>query len=127
MNDKAAINNSTAAAQNDVPVLGQKQSPIRWTIMILLPFVVFFVSMFLGRYDVSPAEVVKIFANWLFGCNFEQTWTDSAQKVIIQVRYQKPVTKILQQRLGPVVAHFVTGVPAEANGFIALIAIHQGI
>ena len=70
-------------AEQTVPNLEQKQSPVKWAIMIALPFLVFFVSMFLGRYDVSPLEVVKIFANGFFGANFEQTWTDSAQKVII--------------------------------------------
>ena len=35
--------------------------------------------------------MVKIFANGFFGANFEQTWTDSAQKVIIQVRFPRAV------------------------------------
>ena len=74
------MNNTKPVTEADIPALGQKQSPIRWAIMVTLPFFVFFVSMFLGRYDVSPLEVVKIFANGFFGANFEQTWTDSARK-----------------------------------------------
>ena len=38
----------------EIPQLDKKQSPIRWAVMITLPFLVFFISMFLGRYDVSP-------------------------------------------------------------------------
>ena len=53
------MNKASTVSEKDVPVLGQKQSPVRWTIMVALPFLVFFVSMFLGRYDVSPLEVVK--------------------------------------------------------------------
>ena len=76
------MNKVTNYIEQEVPELGQKQSPVRWAIMMALPFVVFFVSMFLGRYDVTPGEVLKIFANTVFRANFEQTWTDSAQKVI---------------------------------------------
>ena len=67
------MNKPVTPAETAIPNLEQKQSPIKWAIMIALPFVVFFVSMFLGRYDVSPLEVVKIFANGFFGANFEQT------------------------------------------------------
>ena len=74
------IDKTNKAVETEVPVLGQKQSPVRWTIMVALPFLVFFVSMFLGRYDVSPLEVLKIFANGFFGANFQQTWTDSASR-----------------------------------------------
>ena len=40
-----------------------KQSRLKWTIIIILPFVIFFASLFMGRYAVSPKEVVQIFAN----------------------------------------------------------------
>ena len=57
------MNKPVPPVENTIPNLEQKQSPIKWAIMIALPFLVFFISMFLGRYDVSPLEVLKIFAN----------------------------------------------------------------
>ena len=55
-----------------------KQSRLKWTKIIILPFVIFFASLFMGRYAVSPKEVVQIFANYFFGANYEPTWSDSA-------------------------------------------------
>ena len=120
-------------AEQAVPNLEQKQSPVKWAIMIALPFLVFFVSMFLGRYDVSPLEVVKIFANGFFGANFEQTWTDSAQKVIIQVRFPRAVmaafvgaglsmsgASFQGMFQNPLVSPFILGVSAGASFGAAL-------
>ena len=127
------MNKVTNYIGQDVPELGQKQSPIRWAIMMALPFVVFFISMFLGRYDVTPGEVLKIFANTVFRANFEQTWTDSAQKVIIQVRFPRAVMAAFVGAglsmsgaafqgmfQNPLVSPFILGVSAGASFGAAL-------
>lgn len=127
------MNKTTSAAEPEIPVLGQKQSPVKWAVMVTLPFLVFFVSMFLGRYDVSPLEVLKIFANGFFGANFEQTWTDSAQKVIIQVRFPRAVMAAFVGAglsmsgaafqgmfQNPLVSPFILGVSAGASFGAAL-------
>lgn len=127
------MNKVTNYIGQEVPELGQKQSPIRWAIMMALPFVVFFVSMFLGRYDVTPGEVLKIFANTVFRANFEQTWTDSAQKVIIQVRFPRAVmaacvgaglsmsgAAFQGMFQNPLVSPFILGVSAGASFGAAL-------
>ena len=110
-----------------------KQSRIKWAIIIAMPFVIFFVSLFMGRYSVSPKEVVRIFANHFFGANFEQTWTDSAAKVIIQARFPRAVMAALVGAglsssgaafqgmfQNPLVSPFILGVSAGASFGAAL-------
>ena len=72
-----------------------RQSPVKWAIIIVLPFVIFVASLFMGRYSVTPREVVQIFANYFFGANFTPTWEASAAKVIIQVRFPRAVMAAL--------------------------------
>ena len=105
-----------------------KQSRLKWTIIIILPFVIFFASLFMGRYAVSPKEVVQIFANYFFGANYEPTWSDSAAKVIIQVRFPRAVMAALVGAglsssgaafqgmfQNPLVSPFILGVSAGAS------------
>ena len=110
-----------------------KQSRLKWTIIIILPFVIFFASLFMGRYAVSPKEVVQIFANYFFGANYEPTWSDSAAKVIIQVRFPRAVMAALVGAglsssgaafqgmfQNPLVSPFILGVSAGASFGAAL-------
>ena len=110
-----------------------KQSRIKWAFIVALPFVIFFVSLFMGRYSVSPKEVVRIFANHFFGANFEQTWTDSAAEVIIQARFPRAVMAALVGAglsssgaafqgmfQNPLVSPFILGVSAGASFGAAL-------
>ena len=105
-----------------------KQSRLKWAIIIVLPFVIFFASLFMGRYSVSPKEVVQIFANYFFGANYPQTWEDSAAKVIIQVRFPRAVMAALVGAglsssgaafqgmfQNPLVSPFILGVSAGAS------------
>ena len=114
-------------------LLKDKQSPLKWTIMILCPFVIFLLSLFLGRYDISPAEVCKIFLNWIFGCHFEETWPAAAAKVIIQVRFPRAVMAAFVGAglsmsgaafqgmfQNPLVSPFILGVSAGASFGAAL-------
>ncbi|MBP1553059.1 MAG: iron ABC transporter permease, partial [Oscillospiraceae bacterium] len=110
-----------------------KQSKLKWAIIIILPFVIFFASLFMGRYSVSPTEVVQIFANYFFGANYPQTWEDSAAKVIIQVRFPRAVMAALVGAglsssgaafqgmfQNPLVSPFILGVSAGASFGAAL-------
>jgi len=105
-----------------------RQSPLKWAIIIVLPFVIFAASLFMGRYSVSPREVVQIFANYFFGANFTPTWEDSAAKVIIQVRFPRAVMAALVGAglsssgasfqgmfQNPLVSPFILGVSAGAS------------
>lgn len=105
-----------------------KQSRVKWAIIMVLPFVIFFASLFMGRYSVSPTEVVQIFANYFFGANYPQTWEDSAAKVIIQVRFPRAVMAALVGAglsssgaafqgmfQNPLVSPFILGVSAGAS------------
>ena len=50
----------------------KRVSPITWSIMIIIPIVLFFVSLFFGRYMFSPGDVLKIISNQVFKTNFDQ-------------------------------------------------------
>lgn len=110
-----------------------KQSRLKWACIILAPFVVFFVSLFLGRYSVSNTEILKILANSLLGCDFEPTWTESAAKVIIQVRLPRAIMAAMVGAglsmsgasfqgmfQNPLVSPFILGVSAGASFGAAL-------
>ncbi|MBQ2753014.1 MAG: iron ABC transporter permease, partial [Firmicutes bacterium] len=123
----------TDDANKQIKFTESKQSAIKWAIIIILPFIIFFVSLFMGRYSVSPREVVQIFANYFFGANFAPTWEDSAAKVIIQVRFPRAVMAALVGAglsssgasfqgmfQNPLVSPFILGVSAGASFGAAL-------
>jgi len=110
-----------------------KQSKIKWFFIVTLPFFIFVVSLFLGRYSVSPKEVFQIFSNYFFGTNFTPTWEESAAKVIIQVRFPRAVMAALVGAglsssgasfqgmfQNPLVSPFILGVSAGASFGAAL-------
>ena len=75
--------------------MDRKQSKIKWFIIVILPFIIFFVSLFLGRFTVDFKTVLKILSNYFLNTNYEKTWTDSAAKVIIEVRFPRAVMAAL--------------------------------
>ena len=75
--------------------MDKRQSKIKWFIIIILPFIIFFVSLFLGRFSVDFKMVLKILSNYFLNTNYEKTWTDSAAKVIIEVRFPRAVMAAL--------------------------------
>lgn len=110
-----------------------RQSPVKWAIIIILPFIIFVASLFMGRYAVSPKEVMQIFANYFFGANFPVTWEESAAKVIVQVRFPRAVMAALVGAglsssgaafqgmfQNPLVSPFILGVSAGASFGAAL-------
>lgn len=113
--------------------MGKRQSKIKWFIIIILPFVIFFVSLFLGRFSVDFNSVLKILSNYFFNTNYEKTWTDSAAKVIIEVRFPRAVMAALigaglsisgatYQGMfhNPLVSPYILGVSAGASFGAAL-------
>ena len=113
--------------------MDKKQSKIKWFRIIILPFVIFFVSLFLGRFSVDFNSVLKILSNYFFNTNYEKTWTDSAAKVIIEVRFPRAVMAALigaglsisgatYQGMfhNPLVSPYILGVSAGASFGAAL-------
>lgn len=122
-----------AELQKQARFCEKRQSLLKWTIIAVLPFVIFFASLFVGRYSASPGEVVQIFANYFFGADYPQTWEDSAAKVIIQVRFPRAVMAALVGAglsssgaafqgmfQNPLVSPFILGVSAGASFGAAL-------
>ena len=65
---------------------------IRFLILALLFALVFFGSFWVGRYDVSPLQTLRILADWLLRTlsrgrlALTQTWQVRAQAVVLNVR-----------------------------------------
>ena len=57
---------------------------IKFTILVVIFIVVFFGSFMLGRYPVSPVELVKIILSGVI--DIPQSWPDAAENVIFQIR-----------------------------------------
>lgn len=61
-----------------------KKFKIRFTILVVIFIVVFFGSFMLGRYPVSPPELMKILLSGII--DIPQSWPDAAENVIFQIR-----------------------------------------
>ena len=61
-----------------------KKFKIKFTILVVIFIVVFFGSFMLGRYPVSPVELVKIILSGII--DIPQSWPDAAENVIFQIR-----------------------------------------
>ncbi len=61
-----------------------KKFKIRFTILVVIFIVVFFGSFMLGRYPVSPPELMKIILSGII--DIPQSWPDAAENVIFQIR-----------------------------------------
>ena len=82
-----------AAARGEVPfspalvtIEDSKQAMLRrkMIVLIILPVLVFYVSIFLGRYTISPLDVVRILLAKVFP--IEPTWPRTMEVVIYTVR-----------------------------------------
>ena len=61
-----------------------KKFKIKFTILVVIFIVVFFGSFLLGRYPVSPPELIKIILSGII--DIPQSWPDAAENVIFQIR-----------------------------------------
>jgi len=101
--------------------------------LFLLPFVIIFWSLFIGRYEVEPLIVVKMLISQVYP--LEQTWTNADETILYQVRFPRIIAAIIvgaalsmagaaYQGLfkNPLVSPDILGVSSGA-GFGAAIAI----
>lgn len=61
-----------------------KKFKIRFAILVAVFIMVFFGSFMLGRYPVTPVELIKIILSRVL--DITQTWPDSAENVVFQIR-----------------------------------------
>lgn len=78
---EASFSSASCATRKDPEQATQRRTAI---VLILLPILVFYVSIFLGRYAISPLDVVKIFLAKVWP--IEQTWPRTMEVVIFTVR-----------------------------------------
>lgn len=112
--------------------LEQKPSKLKWTIMIIVPVVLFIATLFLGRFTVTVREVIGIFSKYL-GFQVEPFWSETAETVIMRVRLPRAVMATLigaglsmsgaafqGMFQNPLVSPFILGVSAGASFGAAL-------
>lgn len=112
----------------DFRKLEEKPSPIKWIIMGIVLVTLFILTLFLGRYKVTPDEVIKILGKTIFHLPIEKTWTASAETVVVRVRLPRAVMATLigaglsvsgasfqGMFQNPLVSPFILGVSAGAS------------
>ena len=113
----------------------KKTSKGVWTLISVLPFALFFISLFLGRYMISPLVVLKSLLHKLplIGSAIPVTWEKTIETVIWQVRFPRAVMAFLVGAglsvsgsafqgmfQNPLVSPYVLGVSAGASFGAAL-------
>lgn len=119
--------------EKSIKDIEKKVSPPIWAVMIVLPFILFFISLFLGRYTISPIEVAKILLNKLPFVDFNPTWDVTDETVVINVRLPRTIMAALVGAglsmsgaafqgmfQNPLVSPYVLGVSAGASFGAAL-------
>lgn len=112
----------------DFKLLEEKPSPVKWAIMGIVLILLFILTLLLGRYMVSPLDVIKILGKNLFHLSFEQTWTSSAETVVMRIRLPRAIMSALigaglsmsgaafqGMFQNPLVSPFILGVSAGAS------------
>ncbi len=102
-------------------------------ILIVIPLVLFLISLFWGRYSISPWTVIQVLLSRIFP--IEQSWSDTVETVIFEVRLPRAVIAMMvgaglsisgasYQGMfrNPLVSPDILGVSAAA-GFGACLAI----
>jgi iron complex transport system permease protein len=107
-------------------------------LLVGLPLVFLFVSLFLGRYFIDPGTVVEILGKKLLFLPIDKTWTDTVETIVLRVRLPRAIMAVgvgaglsisgaaFQGMFhNPLVAPYILGVSAGA-GFGAALAIVMG-
>jgi iron complex transport system permease protein len=102
-------------------------------ILLALPFLLLFVSLFVGRLDVGPGDVLRIVAAQLFP--IQRSWSESVEIIVVQIRLPRALMAMCVggglsisgaafqgMFRNPLVSPDVLGVSA-ASGFGAALAI----
>jgi iron complex transport system permease protein len=113
-------------------------SPAKAAVLFALPFMFFFISLFLGRLFIDPLTVLKILGQKVLFLPVDSTWTEAAENVVMRIRLPRA---IMAGAVGaglsisgaafqgmfhnPLVSPFILGVSAGA-GFGAALAIIIG-
>jgi iron complex transport system permease protein len=64
-------------------------------LLILAPLLVFFFSLFLGRYPLEVPTLFKILAAKLFFIPVEETWTKTAEIIVVRIRFPRALMAML--------------------------------
>lgn len=106
----------------------KKPSVLKWALMTAFPVFLFILSLFLGRYTVSPDQVLCILGQKLLNLPIDRFWTDTAETVVIKVRLPRAIMAAMVggglsmsgasfqgMFQNPLVSPFILGVSAGAS------------
>ena len=130
---------TTATLTDTLDKIEKKPSKLKWGVMIFFPIILFIVSLFLGRYYVTPAEVFGILGKKLLFLPIDPYWSDTAETVLMKVRLPRAIMAGLVGAglsmsgasfqgmfQNPLVSPFILGVSAGAS-FGAALGLVMGV
>ena len=118
----------TSGGNPNIAAIENRPSSLKWICMIVFPVALMSISLFLGRYQIAPDQVLKILGKHLFGLPIETSWTASAAAVVMKVRLPRVIMGALigaglsmsgasfqGMFQNPLVSPFILGVSAGAS------------
>ncbi|MGI6704007.1 MAG: FecCD family ABC transporter permease [Clostridia bacterium] len=81
--------------ETSIQHIEKRPSKFKWALMIAFPICLFTISLFLGRYSVSPNQVICILGKRLLALPIETFWTDTVETVVIRVRLPRAIMAAL--------------------------------
>jgi iron complex transport system permease protein len=120
---------------------GKKEYSLSWVKIVILvgaPLLLFFVSLFLGRFLIHPLVVLKILGQKIFFMPIDTTWAETLETVVIRIRIPRAIMAMVVGAglsisgaafqgmfQNPLVSPYILGVSA-GGGFGAALAIIWG-
>lgn len=120
--------NLNMTSMENVENIEKKLSKSMWLLMFIFPVSLFIITLFLGRYTVSPDKVIAILGQKILNLPIDKFWEDTAETVIIKVRLPRAIMAALVGAglsmsgaafqgmfQNPLVSPFILGVSAGAS------------
>ena len=94
--EKPAADTTAVNLDVNLDLIEKNPSKLKWAVMITAPIALFIISLFLGRYHITPLEVVGIFGQKLtqflnLPVSVPTFWSDTAETVLIKVRLPRAI------------------------------------
>ncbi len=65
-------------------------------ILVVMPLLIFFISLFIGRLSIDPATLLKVLCSKIFFfIPMEKTWTDAVEIVVLRIRLPRAIMAMM--------------------------------
>lgn len=137
--DKNIITEDQGLKDDKIFEKGVSLSPGKRLILVVLPIIFIFISLFAGRLFIEPLIVLKILGQKLLFLPIETTWSDTVESVVVRVRLPRAImagavgaglsisgAAFQGMFQNPLVSPFILGVSAGAGFGAALAIVMEG-